>query len=167
MGDLSEHFNHADFKCHCSECRGEGYRIHLGLVGTLEEIAEHFKKPVKVIMGYWCEAYNDKLKKEKISFHVKGKAAHISIDGVPLNELFSFAENIPELNGIGLYPSEGFIHVDTRPAEKRDLWVKDGQHYSPLSSEKRKIYNIPQPEPKAPVPKPPTIAEEYQIPTNG
>jgi hypothetical protein len=142
MGDLSEHFNHKDFKCHCPECRGEEFKIHLGLVGALEMIAEHFKKPVRVISGYWCDAYNDKLKKEKVSWHVKGKAAHFAIDGVPLAELFLFAETIPEINGVGLYLKEGFIHVDTRPQEKRDIFIKDGERYIPATPEKRKLYGI-------------------------
>ena len=107
MGNLSEHFNHKDFKCNCPQCRGEEFKIHLGLVGALEMIAEHFQKPVKVLAGYWCEDYYESLKREKISLHVKGKAAHIAIDGVPLNELFKFAETVPELNGIGFYPQGG------------------------------------------------------------
>lgn len=142
MGNLSEHFNHQDFVCRCPECRGEGYKIHLGLVGALEMIAEHFGKPVKVLMGFWCEAYNEKLKKERLSYHVKGKAAHLSIEGVPLAEIFKFAETIPELHGLGLYPQENFIHVDTRPAEKKDAWVKEGERYLPLTLEKRKQYGL-------------------------
>jgi hypothetical protein len=142
MGDLSEHFSHKDFICHCPECKGGEYKIHLGLVGALEMIAEHFQKPVKVVMGYWCEAFNEKLKKERLSFHVKGKAAHIAIEGVPLNELFRFAETITELHGLGFYPQENFIHVDTRPVERKDAWIKEGERYSPLSTEKRKQYGL-------------------------
>lgn len=142
MGDLSEHFNHKDFICHCAECGGEEYKIHLGLVGALEMLAEHFQKPVKILSGFWCEAYNEKLKREKISFHCKGKAAHIQVEGVPLAEVFKFAETIPELHGLGLYPKENFIHVDTRPADKKDAWVKEGEHYSALTAEKRKQYGL-------------------------
>jgi hypothetical protein len=142
MGDLSDHFNHKDFICHCTECRGEEYKIHLGLVGALEMIAEHFQKPVKVLAGFWCEAHNEKLKKEKISFHCKGKAAHIQVEGVPPGEVFKFAETLPELNGLGIYPQEGFVHLDTRPLEKRELFVKDGERYSLLTAEKRKQYGL-------------------------
>ncbi len=142
MGDLSEHFNHKDFKCNCPECRGEGFKIHLGLVGVLEMIAEHFQKPIKVISAYWCEAYNDSLKKEKVSYHVKGKAVHISAEGAPLNELFKFSEAIPEINGLGLYPQDGFIHLDTRPKEKKEMWIKEGERYSTLTPEKRRQYGL-------------------------
>jgi hypothetical protein len=142
MGDLSEHFNSKDFNCKCKECRGEGFKIHLGLVGALEMIAEHFKKPVKIISAYWCEAYNESLKREKVSYHVKGKAVHVCIDEVPLSELFKYAEAIPEINGIGLYPQEGFIHLDTRPQEKRETWVKEGERYAPLTPEKRRQYGL-------------------------
>ncbi|MFA4967087.1 MAG: DUF882 domain-containing protein [Candidatus Margulisiibacteriota bacterium] len=142
MGDLSEHFNYKDFNCKCPQCKGEGFKIHLGLVGALEMIAEHFQKQVKVISAFWCDDYYESLKREKVSYHLKGKAVHIAIDGVPPNELFKYAETIPEINGIGLYPQEGFVHLDTRPLEKRDLWVKDGERYIPLTPEKRKQYGL-------------------------
>jgi len=142
MGDLSEHFNHKDFKCHCPECKGEEFKIHLGMVGALEMIADHFNKPVKIVAGYWCESYNEKLKKEKLSWHVKGKAAHISIDGVSPADIFLFAQTIPEINGLGLYPKEGFIHVDTRPEGKKDAWIKDGERYIPATPEKLKLYGV-------------------------
>jgi len=142
MGNLSEHFNSKDFNCKCPECRGEGFKIHLGLVGALEMIAEHFQKPVKVLSAYWCEAYYESLKREKASLHSKGKAVHIAIDGVPLNEIFKFSETLPEINGIGLYPQEGFVHLDTRPKEKKDAWIKEGERYSPATPEKRRQYGL-------------------------
>ncbi len=142
MGDLSEHFNHADFKCKCGLCRGEEFRIHLGLVGALEMIAEHFQKKILVGSAYWCEKYYESLNKSRRSYHTTGKAAHIRIDEVPLPELFKFAETVPGINGIGLYPKENFIHIDTRPEEKKEQWVKEGENYIPLSSDKRRQYGL-------------------------
>ncbi len=142
MGDLSEHFSHRDFRCSCKECRGEGYKIHLGLVGILEAIFEHFQKPVKILSAFWCEAYNEKLKKEKLSYHVKGKAVHIQVEGVALAEVFKFVETIPEINGLGFAPQEGYLHIDTRPLAKKESWVKEGDRYSPITPEKRKQYGL-------------------------
>lgn len=142
MGDLSEHFNHKDFICRCNSCRGKELKIHLGLVGILEEIAEHFKKPVKIVSGFWCDDFHESLKREKRSPHNTGKAVHINIEEVPPSEIFKLAEKIPELNGIGLYPKEGFVHLDTRPKEKRALWIKEGNNYSALTEEKRRYYNL-------------------------
>lgn len=142
MGDLSEHFNHKDFVCRCPACRGEEFKIHLGLVGALEQIANHFNKKVIVLSGFWCDAYYESLKKERRSYHNMGRAVHISIEGASPQDIFKFAESIPELHGIGLYPNEGFVHLDTRPKEKAAQWVKEGSSYNSLSVEKRKQYNL-------------------------
>jgi uncharacterized protein YcbK (DUF882 family) len=140
MGNLSDHFNHKDFACKCPECKG-AYKIHLGLVGALEQIAEHFKKRVKVLNAFWCEAHSEKLNRPRLSFHAKGKAAHIAIDGIPLPELFKFAEMVPELHGVGFYPAENVVHVDTRPGDPV-RFVKEGSDYHPLTPERRAKYGL-------------------------
>lgn len=141
MGNLSENFNHKDFACHCPECRG-AYRIHLGLVGILEAIAIHFNKRPQVVAGYYCEAYLEKQKREKKSYHASGKAANITIEGVPAAELFKFAETMEGVNGLGFYPEENMVHVDTRPPEKKEAWIKEKGKYSPLTQEKRHQYGL-------------------------
>ncbi len=140
MGNLSEHFNHKDFACSCPECKGE-YRIHLGLVGALEQIGSQFKKKVKVVSAFWCDTFYEKLNKSKRSFHTMGKAAHIAIDGVPLPELFKYCETLPELRGLIFYPRESYIHVDTRSTDPVRL-VKEGSDYLPLTPEKRTKYGL-------------------------
>ena len=71
-----------------------------------------------------------------------GKAVHINIEGVNPSEIFKFAETIPDIDGIGLYPKENFVHLDTRPKEKHSLWVKEGKSYIILTPEKRKKYGL-------------------------
>lgn len=102
---------------------------------------EHFGKPLEVVSGYWCDDFSEKQTGGRKTAHNKGKAAHIKIKDVPLTELFKFAETIPELNGVGYYPAEGFIHVDTRKEEK-SLWAKEGDKYIPLTPEKRTRYGL-------------------------
>ena len=140
MGDLSSHYNNRDFACRCPECRGE-YRVHLGLVGALEQIGAHFRKRVRILSAYWCDAYHEKQNKTKRSFHTKGKAAHIAIDGVSLQDLFKFAETVPELRGVGLYPKDNFIQVDTRPGDPV-RFVKEGSDYHQLTPDKRAKYGL-------------------------
>ena len=140
MGNLSEHFSNQDFACQCPECKG-AYKIHLGLVGALEQIGAHFKKKVRVLSGYWCDAYEEKLNKPKISLHNKGKAAHIAVEGVTPQELFKYAETLEELRGVGFYPKEDFVHVDTRPGDPA-RYVKEGNEYLPLTAEKRAKYGL-------------------------
>ena len=140
MGNLSEHFNHRDFACRCPECKGE-YRIHLGLVGALEQLGGHFRKKVRIVSAYWCDAYHEKLNKAKRSFHTKGKAVHIMIEGVSPQDLFKYAETIPELRGVGFYPKENWIHIDTRSGNPV-RFVKEGNDYLPLTSDKRAKYAL-------------------------
>jgi uncharacterized protein YcbK (DUF882 family) len=141
MGNLSEHFNHKDFACRCPECKGE-YRVHLGLVGALEQIGGHFRKKVRIVSAYWCDAYYEKkINKTKRSSHTKGKAAHIKIDGVSPQDLFKYCETVPELRGMVFYPKEDFIHIDTRQGDPVRL-VKEGSDYLPLTTEKRSKYGL-------------------------
>jgi len=140
MGNLSEHFNHKDFVCRCPECKEE-YKIHLGLVGALEMLSSHFRKRVRILSGFWCEAYLEKIKKGRRSFHNSGKAAHIQIDDVSPQEVFKIAETIPELKGVGFYPQENFVHVDTRAGDPV-RWVKEGNDYLPLTADKRAKYGL-------------------------
>ncbi len=141
MGNLSENFNHKDFACKCPQCKGE-YRVHLGLVGILEMIAVRFKKRPRVVAGFFCEAYTEKLKRDKVSWHSKGKAANIALEGVPAAEVFKFAETIEGVNGLGFYPEENMVHIDTRPPEKKEAWIREKGRYLPLTSDKRQQYGL-------------------------
>lgn len=140
MGNLSEHFSNKDFACACPVCKGE-YKVHLGLVGALELIGGHFRKKVKIVSAFWCEDYFEKQNKPRRSFHAKGKAVHIMIEGVSPQELFKFAETVPELRGVGFYPQQEWIHVDTRPGDPV-RFIKEGNEYNPLTPEKRDRYGL-------------------------
>ncbi|MFH1387125.1 MAG: DUF882 domain-containing protein [bacterium] len=141
MGNLSDNFNHRDFACRCPQCRGE-YRIHLGLVGLLEDVAFHFRKRPRIISAFFCEAYTETLKREKISYHTKGKAVNFILDGIPAAEVFKYVETLPGVNGLGFYPAENMIHIDTRPPEKKEVWIKEKGKYSSLTSDKKAQYGL-------------------------
>jgi hypothetical protein len=34
------------------------------------------------------------------------------------------------------------VHIDTRPPEKKELWIKEKGKYSPLTSDKRHQYGL-------------------------
>jgi hypothetical protein len=142
MGDLSQYYNKKGFICRCGTCKGEDFRIHLGLVGALELIGSNYKKTPKILSAFWCEDYNNQHNAGKKSYHTQGKAAHIQIEGIPANELFNYIEsNVPEVSGIGFYPEGGFVHIDTRRKEK-SAWVKERDRHTPLNAEKRKQYGL-------------------------
>ncbi len=144
MGNLSENFNNKDFTCKCELCKGGGeYKIHLGLVGALEMLTSYFKKRPRILLGYRCEDSIDKIAGggTKRSIHALGKAAHIQIEGVSLGDLYKYVKDLSEIRGIGVYPKEDFLHVDTRTGERVE-WVKEGDSYTPLTAEKKKLYGL-------------------------
>lgn len=76
------------------------------------------RSPYEVISGYRCPTTNDKLRTTggggvaTRSLHMDGKAIDIRIPGVPLAELRDAALSL-RAGGVGYYPREQFVHVDT------------------------------------------------------
>lgn len=72
----------------------------------------------EVISGYRCPETNDHLRNSrgggvaKRSLHMEGKAIDIRIPGVPLAELRDAALSL-QAGGVGFYPREQFVHIDT------------------------------------------------------
>lgn len=142
MGDLSEHFNHKDFICRCKVCRGQEFKIHLGLVGVLERLGGHFRKSVKIVEGFRCEAENDRLAKNKKSFHMIGKAVHVMLRGISPKQIIEYLRTDDEARGIGFNADDNTVHIDSRREERKE-WVREGQdRYTPLSTDKKKQYGL-------------------------
>ena len=143
MGNLSEHYNHQDFFCKCAACKtNKEYKIHMGLVGSLEMLAVKLNKPVKVKTAFRCEAENERIGGGRKSFHIYGKAAHIYVDGMAPQELFKHVREIGEVKGIGLNLDDGTVHVDLRNEPERAEWVKDKGKYIPLTADKKHQFGL-------------------------
>ena len=118
---LSTNFNSSEFDCHGSGCCSSTL-VDDKLVTYLQQIREHFGKPVNISSGYRCTTHNKNIGGATNSRHSKGQAADIYITGVTPAEIAKYAESIGIL-GIGLYEtnSDGFfVHVDTR--ETKSFW---------------------------------------------
>jgi uncharacterized protein YcbK (DUF882 family) len=48
------------------------------------------------------------------SFHMRGQAADIQVDGMPAEEVTGYARWL-QMGGVGHYPGEGFTHIDSGP----------------------------------------------------
>lgn len=74
--------------------------------------------PVQVISGYRDPHTNERLRNTrgggvaKRSLHMVGQAMDIRLQGVPLDELRDAAKALA-LGGVGYYPKDQFVHVDT------------------------------------------------------
>ena len=120
MGDLSEHFNRAEFACHhCGKVQ-----VERQLVEKLEELRHELGDvPVEVVSGYRCPEHNRAVGGAPHSFHVRGMAADIRVPGVPLYRVAIAAVKVG-FSGVGYYPHmrHNFVHVDIGIGPKRPQW---------------------------------------------
>lgn len=101
-------------------CRltGREAEVPVRLLEIIDAIQErHGDRPVTVICGYRSPELNGALASDssgvsKKSLHLKGWAADIKIDGVRTSALRDTARSL-KAGGVGYYPSDGFVHVDT------------------------------------------------------
>lgn len=120
---LSENFNSTEFDCKCGAACSSTL-IDETLVALLQQIRNHFKKPIIITSGYRCAAHNKEVGGATNSYHSKGQAADIVVYGVSPQEVAKYAESIG-VKGIGLYDS--FVHIDTRTS--KSFWYSSKQEY--------------------------------------
>jgi uncharacterized protein YcbK (DUF882 family) len=115
---LSEHFDSREFGCHC----GCGLDTPApALIAALEQLRAAAGRPVRVLSGLRCAEHNAKVGGAADSRHPTGEAADIVVAAMPLSELVVIAAGTPAFyrGGIGVYPGDGFVHVDVRPVMAR------------------------------------------------
>lgn len=123
---LSNNFTSNEFSCHGNGCCTT-VLIDEKLVEYVQQIRDHFKKPVNISSGYRCAIHNRNVGGATNSYHSRGQAADIYINGVSPAEIAKYAESIGIL-GIGLYETakDGyFVHIDTRTT--KSFWYGQGQ----------------------------------------
>lgn len=136
---ISDHFSKKDFVCNCGACE-ESIKVSLGLIGGLELLRSLVKNRITVKCGYMCGDAAEKQSLIKRNFHLVGVAADIEVENMSLPEVFKIAETIPEFKGIGLNLEDGHVHVDTRKADERELWIEEGAVNMLLTDELRAKY---------------------------
>ena len=109
----------ANFKVKEFACK-DGSNVVLidsALVEILQKMRIFLKRPIIITSGYRTESYNKKVNGAKDSYHCKGMAADIRVDGID-NSMLSCCAMLCGATGIGIY--KDFIHVDTR--DDYTLW---------------------------------------------
>ena len=123
---LSENFKVNEFSCKGKGCCST-VLIDSTLVKILQNIRDHFGAPVTINSAYRCATHNKAVGGATGSYHTKGMAADISVEGVKPAEVAKYAESIGVL-GIGLYETDKdgyFVHVDTRTV--KSFWYGQAQ----------------------------------------
>ena len=141
---LSEHFADWEFRCRCG-C-GSMW-VDWGLVEALEELRGVLGSPVHILSGCRCRRHNEVVGGKENSRHltqangsaVPCRAADIYIAGQPVRNMFRAARAVPAFlnGGIGVYPGEGFIHVDIRKGKAR--WQRTSKG-APHTKVERNLY---------------------------
>jgi len=117
---LSLNFSSGEFDCHCKYEDCAITYIDTDLIDWLQDRRNFVGKPMKVNSGFRCTKYNKKVSIAEKSYHMTGKAADLSVEGMSskqLLELFKFSD------GLGEYPGRHFVHVDVRGFKAR--WVTE------------------------------------------
>lgn len=90
------------------------------LVDVLQNIRDHFDKPVNIDSGFRTDSYNKRkdVGGATYSQHLYGTAADIRITGVAPKDVAAYAESLLSgTGGIGIYSN--FVHVDVRRNKSR------------------------------------------------
>lgn len=111
----SKWFKRTEFECKC----GCGMiTVDKELLEVLEDVREHFGKPVRITSGNRCESHNANVGGAKNSQHVKGIAADIKVKDVSAAEVYEYLDKkYPNSYGVGKYSS--WVHIDVRPLMAR------------------------------------------------
>lgn len=107
---LSANFTAAEFACNDGS---DLILIDDNLVTILQRVRNWANASVSISSAYRTAKYNKKVGGTSNSYHTKGQAADIIVSGKTPAEVAKFAEAIG-VQGIGLYTSQKFVHVDTR-----------------------------------------------------
>lgn len=95
----------------------------------LSHVYDHFQKPLELVSGY-------RNQRRETSFHFRGSASDIRIQGVAPKKIREFAATLDAGGmGIGLYPRAQFVHIDVRPMPSY-RWI-DNARPNPNSPDKR------------------------------
>lgn len=84
--------------------------INPRLLAMLYLIGQHFDSELQVISGYRVRGVNA----SRGSRHGSGEACDFRIQGVSIYTIAAYVESTFANLGMGVYPTSGFVHVDTR-----------------------------------------------------
>jgi N-acetylmuramoyl-L-alanine amidase len=96
-------------------------RLWKNIVPTLrivDDLRESFGKPCRILSSYRAPDYNRAVGGAPLSQHKEFTALDIIIDGISpqrvYDRLIEWRKAGKFTGGLGLYPSSGFVHIDTR-----------------------------------------------------
>lgn len=107
---IGQHFKVREFACR------DGSQVVFVddyLVSILDILRNQVGKPVHINSGYRTPARNKAVGGTKYSYHMRGMAADIRIEGMTAKEIANKLNKIIPL-GCGIIVYSGWVHIDTR-----------------------------------------------------
>lgn len=115
QGKVEKHFKVKEFAC---KDGSDLVLINEKLVRLLENIREHFEKPVHINSAFRTESWNDAVGGRKYSKHLAGEAADIWVKDVKPHDVALYADSVLDKAG-GIICYTNFVHVDVRESYYR------------------------------------------------
>lgn len=111
---LTRHFKVKEFAC---KDGSQVVFIDDYLYNVLDILRNKLEKPVIITSGYRTPEWNKKCNGAKYSYHMRGMAADIRVNGISAKELANkLNEIVPDKCGIIVYST--WVHFDVRPGKK-------------------------------------------------
>lgn len=112
---VREHFKVKEFAC---KDGSDLVLIDEKLANLLENIREHFEKPVHINSAFRTESWNDAVGGRRYSKHLAGEAADIWVKHVKPHDVALYADSVLGKAG-GIICYTNFVHVDVRESYYR------------------------------------------------
>jgi len=115
---LTQNFNLSEFASKDGSDFTLEAKLNLAVLAeNLQIIRDHFGRAISINSGYRSKAYNESIGGAENSFHIKGMAADLRIEGVSPKALYGQIQMLIDAGkimqgGLGLYDT--FVHYDIR-----------------------------------------------------
>lgn len=105
---LAKNFHLSEYSCPCSAC--QFVKVDMGHVAKLQKLRDKVG-PIHITSAYRCPKHNAEVGGVPNSQHLDGIATDIYSDTLNATALAKAAD---DFDGVGLYVSQSFVHVDSR-----------------------------------------------------
>lgn len=114
---LTANFSLDEFACRC----GCGYerkpeiqtRLADLAVKVLQPLRDRLGRPIRINSGARCPNWNKRVGGKPHSYHQRGQAADIQVDGMTPRQVIAIAQGMQNVGGYNAYDT--FCHLDTGP----------------------------------------------------
>jgi len=114
MAYESRYFKQREYTCKCPGLCDHSMVLSDALLVALDKLRVKIGKPIIINSGVRCKAWNKAVGGTTNSYHMRGIAVDIKVEGMSQKDLAKAASTIKEFanGGIGTYKS--WVHLDVR-----------------------------------------------------